>query len=218
MEQLQSNIKMKIGTSNPFWSWGARHAAWLLNRYKPVRGATPYELVHGMAYRGVLAAFAEPMCAYYKTSLKCEKKWHRSRQRIFLTRSVRCVGQSWGLSLPFYKFFSAPSYDYQTGFGARIVPTKREALALPTSTAMIPFESIVTKFRDHEAEAVAEKAAEQTKLWRWQRCQRQTIHRKLFWFLLKMKISLKVHPRRTSWWRRWQFKSQKMCKRKRLWR
>lgn len=36
------------------------------------------------------------------------------------------------------------------------MPTKREALALPTSTAMIPLESIVTKFRDHEAEAVAE--------------------------------------------------------------
>ena len=163
MEQLQSNIKMKIGISNPLWSWAARHAAWLINRYKPVRGAAPYELVHGRLYRGVLAAFAEPMCAYYKTSLKCEKKWHRSRQRIFLTRSVRCVGQSWGLSLPFYKFFSAPSYDYQTGFGARIVPTKREALALPTSTAMIPFESIVTKFRDHEAEAVAEKAAEENR-------------------------------------------------------
>ena len=57
MEQLQSNIKIMIGTSNPLWSWGARHAAWLLNRYRPVRGATPYELVHGRPYRGVLAAF-----------------------------------------------------------------------------------------------------------------------------------------------------------------
>lgn len=110
MEQLQSNIKMKIGTSNPFWSWSAGHAAWLLNRYKPVRGATPYELVHGRPYRGVLAAFAEPIYAYYKTNLKGEKKWHRSimlgnsenqdafiawnGQRIFLTRSVRRVGQS----------------------------------------------------------------------------------------------------------------------------
>ena len=104
MEQLQSNIKMKIGISNPLWSWAARHAAWLINRYKPVRGAAPYELVHGRLYRGVLAAFAEPICAYYKTSLKGEKKWHRSillgktgnqdafivwnGQTIFLTRSV----------------------------------------------------------------------------------------------------------------------------------
>ena len=34
---------------------------------------------------------------------------------------------------------------------------------MPTSTAMIPLESIVTKFRDHEAEAVAEKAAEENR-------------------------------------------------------
>lgn len=43
MEQLQSNIKMKIATSNPLWSWAARHAAGRINRYKPVRGAAPYE-------------------------------------------------------------------------------------------------------------------------------------------------------------------------------
>ena len=139
-------------------------------------------------------------------------------QRIFLTRLLRRVGQSWGLSLPFYKFFSAPSYDYQTGFGARIVPTKREALALPTSTAMIPLESIVTKFSDHEAETVAERAAEEnTEALEMATMSAADDHqkvRKLSCFLLRMKTSLKVRPRRTSWLKRWQFKNQRMHKRK----
>ena len=47
----------------PTLELGARHAAWLLNRYKPVRGAIPYELVHCRPFRGVLADFAEPIYA-----------------------------------------------------------------------------------------------------------------------------------------------------------
>ena len=47
MEQLQENLGIKLDTANPVWSWAARHAAWLVNRFKPVRGVTAYEPTHG---------------------------------------------------------------------------------------------------------------------------------------------------------------------------
>jgi hypothetical protein len=83
--------------------------------------------------------------------------------RILLTKSIRRFGQSWGLSLAYFKEFSCPSFDYQTSFGSRIIPTKREALALPAATGLVALESIVVKKRDLEAEAVAKKAIEESR-------------------------------------------------------
>ena len=179
MDQLQTKFGLKIGTSNPLWSWAARHSSWLLNRYRPVRGATPFELVHGKVYRGSLALFGEPIYAFVKTALKGHAKWHKALflgktegqdsfivydgSRILLTKSIRRIGQSWGLSLAYFKEFSCPSFDYQTSFGSRIIPTKREALALPVAASLIPLESIVVKKRDPEAEAVAKKAIEESR-------------------------------------------------------
>ena len=62
------------------------------------------------------------------------------------------------MSLCLYKAFCCPSYDYQIGFGARLIPTKCEAVALPTAGNLIPLEAIVIKKRDYEAEEVAKKA------------------------------------------------------------
>ena len=179
MDQLQTKLGLKSGTSNPLWSWAARHSSWLLNRYRPVRGATPFELVHGKVYRGSLALFGEPIYAFVKTALKGHAKWHKALflgktegqdsfsvydgSRILLTKSIRRIGQSWGLSLAYFKEFSCPSFDYQTSFGSRIIPTKREALASPVAASLIPLESIVVKKRDPEAEAVAKKATEESK-------------------------------------------------------
>jgi hypothetical protein len=74
MDQLQIKLGLKIGTSNPLWSWAASHSSWLLNRYRPVRGATPFELVHGKVYPGSLALFGEPIYACVKTALKGHAK------------------------------------------------------------------------------------------------------------------------------------------------
>ena len=72
------------------------------------------------------------------------------------------------MSLACFKEFSCPSFDYQTSFGSRIIPTKREALALPVAAlpvaaSLIPLGSIVVKKRDPEAEAVAKKAIEESR-------------------------------------------------------
>ncbi len=179
MEEVQAKIGMKLNTNNTIWSWAARHASWLLNRYRAVRGATPYELVYGKPYRGILGKFGEPVYAYLKTHLKGEKKWHKALflgktegqdsfivydgTRVLLTKSIRRIGQEWGLSLAYFKEFNCPTFDYQTGFGSRIVPTKREAVALPALPNLVPLESIAIKARDLEAEAVIKKAIEENR-------------------------------------------------------
>lgn len=78
MEEAQAKMRMKLNTNNTIWSWAARHASWLLNRYRAVRGATPCELVYGKPYPGVVGKFGEPIYAYLKTHLKGEKKWHKA--------------------------------------------------------------------------------------------------------------------------------------------
>ena len=179
MDQLHTHLNMHIGTTNGLWSWAARHAAWTLSRYKAVRGATPYELVYGKPFVGTLLQFAEPCFAYVATAAKGMKKWIKGiflgktegqdafivydGSKVLLTRSTRRISQSWGLSLAYYKDFSCPTYDFQTGFGARIVPTKREALALPASDAWIPLEAIAAKAKDPDAEAVIKKAIEESR-------------------------------------------------------
>ena len=87
-------------------------------------------------------------------------------EKILLSKSVRRIGQAWGLSLGFYKEFSCHSYNHQSGFGGRIIPPKREALALPSSTSLIPIEAIeaiMVKAKDPEAEAVIKKAIEENR-------------------------------------------------------
>ena len=179
MDEVQTKIGMKLNTNNTIWSWAARHAAWILNRYRAVRGATPYELIYGKPYRGVLGKFGEPVYAYLKTHLKGERKWHKALflgkiegqdsfivydgSKVLLTKSIRRIGQEWGLSLAYYKEFNCPTFDYQTGFGSRIIPTKREAVALPALPNLVPLESIAVKAKDLEAEAVIKKAIEENR-------------------------------------------------------
>jgi hypothetical protein len=81
------------------------------------------------------------------------------------TMATRCfsLSQSWGLSLASYKDFSCPTFDYQTGFVARTIPTKRDALALPASDAWIPLGSIVAKAKGPDSEAVIKKAIEENR-------------------------------------------------------
>ena len=48
----------------------------VLNRYQPVKGATPYELVCGKSYPGLLAEYGEPVHGYMKSLNKGEARWH----------------------------------------------------------------------------------------------------------------------------------------------
>ena len=46
IEGAQSRLGIKIGSDHALWTWAARHASWVLNRFQPVKGAIPYELVY----------------------------------------------------------------------------------------------------------------------------------------------------------------------------
>ena len=69
IEGVQSRLGIKIGSDHALWTWAARTASWALNRFQPVKGATPYELVYGKSYKGLLAEYGEPDHGYIRSSL-----------------------------------------------------------------------------------------------------------------------------------------------------
>ena len=83
-EGLQSGLGAKIGSDHVLWTWAARHASWVLNRFQPVKGATPYEIVHGKSYKGLLAEYGEAVHGYIKSLNKGEA---RRRLSLFFGKS-----------------------------------------------------------------------------------------------------------------------------------
>ena len=63
MEGLQSRRGIKIGSDHALWTWAAGHASWDI----PVKGVTPYELVYGKSYKGLLAEYGEAVHGYIKS-------------------------------------------------------------------------------------------------------------------------------------------------------
>ena len=145
MEDVNEEIGIRLNTEHPLWGWAARNAAWMISRFQPYKGQTSFEVVHGHAYRGTLARFGEPVFGYTKVgNSKGDPKWRLGVYlgkteaqdayiigeggRVLLTKSIRRVDRSWKHYLALYTGFQAHSWEFQTNFGGRIVPTKREAL------------------------------------------------------------------------------------------
>ena len=61
-------------SDHALWNWAARHASWVLDRFQPVKGATPYELVYGKSYKGLIAEYGEPVHGYIKGLIKGEAR------------------------------------------------------------------------------------------------------------------------------------------------
>ena len=76
IEGVQSRLRIKVGSDHALWTWAARHASWVLNNFPPVKGATPYELVYGKSYKGLLAEGGESVHGYIKSLNKGEARWH----------------------------------------------------------------------------------------------------------------------------------------------
>ena len=74
---LLDKPNMKFSTNRPFWTWGMRHACWILSRYSPQKGMTPYELVYGKGYSGSICQFGEPVFAYASGPSKGDARWKR---------------------------------------------------------------------------------------------------------------------------------------------
>ena len=57
--------------------------------------------------------------------------------------------------LSYYQNFETASWEYQTNFGGRIIPTKRAATGIPLRTGAMPaMESVFFKYKDEDAEEV----------------------------------------------------------------
>ena len=114
MEYLMKCTGLKLNTNHGLWSWAARHACWMLNRYQASKGITSYELVHGRSYDGLVVPFGNPVYAYTKPqSGKGNPKWRLALflgktegqdawlvgdgSQVMLTRSVRRIDRPWSL-------------------------------------------------------------------------------------------------------------------------
>ena len=148
-----------------------------MNRYGVVRGVTPYELVHKQPYSGAIATFAEPVFGYYRVGAKGTAKWRRalflgkvdgqdsyilySGHQLVLTRSIRRIDSDWKNHLAFYSTFRCSSWEYKSGFGGRVVPTKIKREALSVGFQLPQGEIEPSSFHDAEGEEVREKAREE---------------------------------------------------------
>ena len=171
VQDVSQRTHLSFGCDHAIWSWAGRHAAWLLNRFQPVRGATSFELIYGRPFTGKVCRFAEPIFGYCKPRGKADAKWRiglflgkteaqdawivGDGTDVMLTKSIRRVDKPWTKMLAYYTGLQTHSYVYQTNFGGRIVPTKRTALALPHRGRLFPsLVDVEQRFRDEEAEAV----------------------------------------------------------------
>ena len=176
---LSEQVGMEFSTNSPFWSWAFRHACFLLNRFNPTRGATAYELLYNKAYGGKVCNFGEPVFGFANVSGKGTARWRRmiflgksdpqdtyllfDGHGLVLTRSIRRISTVWKGHLPFYMNFQCWSWEYKTGFGGRIVPTRAQKGALSASFTGPVGEIEPSAFFDEEAEAVKQKHLEEVR-------------------------------------------------------
>ena len=59
--QVQQQWGVEVKADSPLLPWVVNHAAWLLNRYQPYLGETPFHRVQGHEYRGEVYAFGQPL-------------------------------------------------------------------------------------------------------------------------------------------------------------
>ena len=178
MHSLQCKLGgVVISSNHALWTWSMRHAAWLLNRFNPHQGLTPYEVVYGKPYGGSVCEYGEPVLGFSRTSMKGNPRWRRmlfigkvenqdsfllfDGTSLVLTRSVRRVKCNWVVYMAFYKEFNLYSWQYKVGFGSRVLPTKRRVTAKPVTFVppIAPVEP--SKLVDEDAEAVKAKAQEE---------------------------------------------------------
>ena len=170
MEEVATQTGLRFNAQHPLWSWCCRHSAWVLNRFQATQGTTSYELVYGRPYDGKVCRYGEVVHAYVKPKqgYKADPKWKigiclgksetqdcwiiGDGSRVFLSRSIRRVEQSWQSFLSCFKAFSAYSWEYQTNFGGRIVPSKRLTAVVEGPAASLPVEDL-EKLAEEDKEA-----------------------------------------------------------------
>ena len=128
---------------------------WVLNRFEPVKGATPYKLVYGKSHKGLLAEYGVILGNGWEARHLCAYRWGAgSAQRVRQKNRSRLV-QIFTHPQKFQCLF----IGVQANFGGRIIATNRRAEALPAAQTDSPQEHVTLNFRDEDAEAVMAKSA-----------------------------------------------------------
>ena len=83
---------------------------------------------------------------------------------LVLEKSVRRIQTDWRGHLAFYVNFKCPSYDYQSGFGGRVVPTKGSRAAISASFKQPQGAIEPSAFYDADGAAVIEREEKQEEL------------------------------------------------------
>ena len=179
MHQLHGRLGIQLSTSSAVWTWALRHAAWILSRFAVVRGATAYELCFGRPFKGELCEFGEPVFGYVVPETKASAKWKRmiclgkadtqssyilfDGQSILLSRCIRRINTTWRSHMAYYLHCRCFSWQFRTGFGARILPTMKKAVPKQASFAL-PLEPVeLNKLHDKDAEDVFQHAQDEKK-------------------------------------------------------
>ena len=164
-------LGLQLSTGSAIWTWALRHAAWRISRFSVLRGATPYELALGRQYKGDLCEYGEPVYGYVhpgtnKSSCTMGDErffWGKlilktalcfsMGQSIVLSKSIRRISTTWRSHLAYYLHCHCKCYSWQfkSGFGARILPTMKKAIPQSASleVPLAPIES--SKLHDPEA-------------------------------------------------------------------
>ena len=179
MHALGAKLGLEISTNSLPWTWAMRHAAWIINRFSvtPGRGMTSFEMLANKPYTGKVCQFGEPVFAYQKTKSKGNAKWRRmiwlgkvdpqdsfrlyNGENLILARSIRRINTCWKGHLAFYLNFKCASYDFKSGFGGRVVPTKRSRAPIAPGFNVPTGEIEPSKFFDEDVHAVRQKALEE---------------------------------------------------------
>eukprot|EP00435_Cladocopium_sp_Y103_P042490 s2990_g11.t1 len=179
MHYMGQRIGVDFDTNSPWWSWALKHACWIYNRYGPSKGMSPYEIIHGKEFTGRTCCFGEPVFGLAKVEGKGTARWRRmifltksethdsyllyEGTGLVLTRSIRRIDTNWKSHLAYCKSFPCWSFEYRSGFGSRVLPTKATKAALGASAAA-PVGSVEpSPFVDEDAEAVKQKHLEEVR-------------------------------------------------------
>ena len=177
MHALGQKVGMEFSTSNPLWTWALRHSCWLMNRFNANKGLTSFELITNKPYRGGICQFGEPVYGYSKSNNKGSARWSRmiflgkvdpqdsfilyNGVNLVLVKSIRRIQTDWRGHLAFYVNFKCSSFDYKSGFGGRVVPTKANRSAVGASFNQPQGTIQPSAFYDEDGAAVIEKAKEE---------------------------------------------------------
>ena len=177
MHALGAKLGLEISTNSHLWTWGMCHAAWIINRFSvtPGRGMTSFEMLANKPHTGKVCQFGEPVFAYQKTKSKGNAKWRRmiclgkvdpqdsflvlSGENLILHKAHQHLLER--ASCFFYLNLKCASYDFKSGFGGRVAPTKSSRAPIAPVFNVPTGEIEPSKFFDEDAHAVRQKALEE---------------------------------------------------------